>query len=85
MGHLATPYVNLLYKLPLPPRVPGSKTPANISSARLSDPLQGSKGLKSVPPQFCLNWLPFCSTHWVQLLASGERRGEQVNEQEAWE
>uniref|UniRef100_A0A2K5V2L1 Uncharacterized protein n=1 Tax=Macaca fascicularis TaxID=9541 RepID=A0A2K5V2L1_MACFA len=29
--------------------------------------------LENSPPWFCLNWLPFCSTHQIQLLESGTR------------
>uniref|UniRef100_A0A2K6MKK4 Uncharacterized protein n=2 Tax=Rhinopithecus TaxID=542827 RepID=A0A2K6MKK4_RHIBE len=30
--------------------------------------------LENSPPWFCLNWLPFCSTHQIQLLESGTER-----------
>uniref|UniRef100_A0A2K5Z3G0 Uncharacterized protein n=1 Tax=Mandrillus leucophaeus TaxID=9568 RepID=A0A2K5Z3G0_MANLE len=29
--------------------------------------------LENSPPWFCLNWLPFCSTHQIQLLELGTR------------
>uniref|UniRef100_A0A8C9KJT3 Uncharacterized protein n=1 Tax=Panthera tigris altaica TaxID=74533 RepID=A0A8C9KJT3_PANTA len=31
--------------------------------------------LENSPPWFCLNWLPFCSTRWIQLLKWGNLRG----------
>nr|XP_014995905.1 uncharacterized protein LOC696885 isoform X2 [Macaca mulatta]XP_014995906.1 uncharacterized protein LOC696885 isoform X2 [Macaca mulatta] len=33
--------------------------------------------LENSPPWFCLNWLPFCSTHQIQLLESGTREENQ--------